>query len=356
MQDLLARLAIRRTFADAQSDAPVTDFQESRRCGVLRQAAVGLVVSGLAVLGAGGVAAAAAASSTQQASVSIVQDTNNPDTSHAAPQNLKLDAQQQAQANAAGNTSTGNEVGGLFGQRGTTPNRNSVRAELSSTLANAKGQQRAVSLQANDKSVTDAQAKAEATERQKLMDADIEKVKAEAERIKEEKRKAAELLKQLQAGNNASGFDLSVEDLQAITKGGAAMPLKAGTYTMSASFGKTGVWARYHTGQDFAAPTGTPVYAASSGIIGQSRAGWWAGTHIVLNHGNGGSTLYAHLSGTVVSPGQPVKAGQLIGYVGNTGNSHGSHLHFEYYPAGTLPGDVYSAADPMAWLRGIGVA
>nr|WP_242681439.1 M23 family metallopeptidase [Tessaracoccus sp. SD287] len=125
---------------------------------------------------------------------------------------------------------------------------------------------------------------------------------------------------------------------------------------MSAYFGKTGLWSRYHTGQDFAAPTGTPVYAASSGIVGQSRAGGWAGVHLVVNHANGGSTLYAHLSGKAVSPGQPVKAGQLIGYVGNTGNSYGAHLHFEYYPAGALPGDVYSASDPMAWLRSIGVA
>ena len=87
-----------------------------------------------------------------------------------------------------------------------------------------------------------------------------------------------------------------------------------------------------------------------------SAAGWAGGKYVTINHANGSSTLYAHLSGRVVSAGQPVKAGQLIGYVGNEGRSFGAHLHFEYYPAGTLPGDVYSAADPMSWLRSIGVA
>lgn len=357
MQDLLARLAIRRTPARAQGVTPVVDFQDiPAGCRTIRTALIATVVCGLSVLGAGGIALAAASTSDQQASSSMVTDQNNPDDRRAAPQNLKLDAQQQAAKISSEAESNGTVAGGLFGHRGTTPNRNSVRAELNKTLANVKGQQRAVSLQESNKNVTAANAAAGAAEREKMMDADIAKVKAEGERIKEEQKQALELLKQLQGGNNTSGFQLTLEDLQAITKGGGAMPLKPGTYSNSAYFGKTGIWARYHTGQDFSAPTGTPVYAASSGIIGQSSAGGWAGIHLVVNHGNGGSTLYAHLSGKAVSPGQPVKAGQLIGYVGNTGNSYGSHLHFEYYPAGALPGDVYSAADPMAWLRAIGVA
>lgn len=355
MQDLLARLAVRRTFAQAQSLPPVRDFQDppqhSRR---LRGAVIATIVCGLATLGTNGVLLSAAATSTHQSVSSLVQDDAQPDSSHAAPQDLSLDAQQRALLSEAGGQQ--DDSAGLFGNRGTSPNRNSVRAELNRTLANAKALQRAASLQEVDKSVSGALAEAEAVKRQKQMDADIAKVRAEAARITQEKRQALDMLNKLYAGNNASGYALTMEDLEAITKGGGAMPLRPGTYSLSAYFGKTGIWARYHTGQDFAARVGTPVYAASSGIVAQSRAGGWAGTHVVLNHGNGGSTLYAHLSGKVVSPGQPVRAGQLIGYVGNTGNSYGAHLHFEYYPAGTLPGDVYSAADPMAWLRSLGVA
>ena len=85
-------------------------------------------------------------------------------------------------------------------------------------------------------------------------------------------------------------------------------------------------------------------------------AGGWAGINVVIQHSNGGSTLYAHMSRKVVSSGQTVKPGQLIGYVGNTGRSFGAHLHFEYYKPGVTPGDVYSASNPMAFLRSLGVS
>ncbi|MGA4669246.1 peptidoglycan DD-metalloendopeptidase family protein [Propionibacteriaceae bacterium Y1923] len=387
MQETLNRLALRRAFNRSTAEAPVVDFEDDAtgRIGrALRPTVIALIVGSLGLLGAGGIAMAAAATSTEQSNTTLVVDADQPDNSKAEPQNLKLDANQKAAQADADAQNTGEDgSGGLFGQRGTTPNRNAVRAELSKTLANAKGVQRATSLQESDKSVTDAQAKAEAAEREKLMNADVEKVKAEAERIEEEKRKAAELLKQLQAqaaadaaknqqsttqadsesgsesgSTTTNGFKLSNADVQAISQGGGAFPLKAGTYSVGASFGKTGSWSRYHTGQDFPAATGTPVYAASSGVVSanMSAAGWAGSKYVTINHANGSSTLYAHLSGRVVSAGQPVKAGQLIGYVGNEGRSFGSHLHFEYYPAGTLPGDVYSAADPMAWLRSIGVA
>jgi len=75
----------------------------------------------------------------------------------------------------------------------------------------------------------------------------------------------------------------------------------------------------------------------------------------VIQHSNGGATLYAHMSKRVVRPGEAVTAGQLIGYVGNTGRSFGAHLHFEYYKPGVTPGDVYSASNPMSFLRSLGV-
>lgn len=84
-----------------------------------------------------------------------------------------------------------------------------------------------------------------------------------------------------------------------------------------------------HTGVDFAAPTGTKIYAYKSGTV--TRASWYGGYGmcIEVTHSNGEKTRYAHCSRYNVSVGQAVSQGQVIGYVGSTGNSTGSHLHFE---------------------------
>lgn len=94
-------------------------------------------------------------------------------------------------------------------------------------------------------------------------------------------------------------------------------------------------WAR-HPGYDLAAPIGTPVYAADSGfveVVGWDNSGY--GNMILLNHGNGFVTRYAHLSAFNVEPGQSVKKGAMIGRVGSTGHSTGPHLHFEVIFGGT---------------------
>ena len=87
---------------------------------------------------------------------------------------------------------------------------------------------------------------------------------------------------------------------------------------------------RFHAGEDIGAPTGTPILAADSGIatvIPDNGNGY--GNYIMINHGGGRVTLYAHMSGFAVSNGASVTQGQTIGYVGSTGNSTGPHLHFE---------------------------
>lgn len=87
---------------------------------------------------------------------------------------------------------------------------------------------------------------------------------------------------------------------------------------------------RRHKGMDFTAPTGTPVYATSDGTVTRvsSRSPGF-GKHILLNHGFGYETLYAHLDDYNVKYRQKVKRGDVIGYVGNTGRSTGPHLHYE---------------------------
>jgi len=87
---------------------------------------------------------------------------------------------------------------------------------------------------------------------------------------------------------------------------------------------------KLHTGTDFSAPTGTPIYATGDGKVStykRSRAGY--GNHIVIDHGYGYQTLYAHMSKVDVKRGQKVKRGDVIGYIGSSGRSTAPHLHYE---------------------------
>ena len=91
-----------------------------------------------------------------------------------------------------------------------------------------------------------------------------------------------------------------------------------------------------HGGTDIGASYGSAIYAADSGKVVSSSDGWnggW-GNYVMIDHGNGMQTLYAHMSSRAVSVGQTVKRGQTIGYVGSTGMSTGPHLHFEMYVNG----------------------
>lgn len=90
-----------------------------------------------------------------------------------------------------------------------------------------------------------------------------------------------------------------------------------------------------HLGLDFAAPSGTPIYATADGIVkfsGFSTNGY--GNHVIINHGFGYETLYGHMVRVNASQGQQVKRGQVIGYVGSTGKSTGPHLHYEVHKSG----------------------
>lgn len=87
-----------------------------------------------------------------------------------------------------------------------------------------------------------------------------------------------------------------------------------------------------HNGVDIAAPIGTPIYASADGEVIISQEGGWNGgygSYVVIKHGNGTQTLYAHNSSNAVSVGQRVSQGDVVGYVGSTGRSTGAHVHFE---------------------------
>lgn len=99
---------------------------------------------------------------------------------------------------------------------------------------------------------------------------------------------------------------------------------------------------KMHAGLDFTAPSGTPIYATADGTVQLAgNVGNGFGTHVVINHGYGYETLYGHMSRVKARPGQRVKRGEVIGYVGSTGKSTGPHCHYEVHLRGNKVDPVY---------------
>lgn len=122
-----------------------------------------------------------------------------------------------------------------------------------------------------------------------------------------------------------------------------------GNYPVTQKFGDTYTDPKGHKGIDYALPVGTPVLAAADGIVeraGVDNTGY--GNMILIRHLWNDGTVYAHLRNWSVQVGQKVKAGEIIGYSGNTGNSTGAHLHFEYR---TVCNDYKSAIDPEIFMK-----
>lgn len=111
----------------------------------------------------------------------------------------------------------------------------------------------------------------------------------------------------------------------------------------------------FHTGDDLSAPTGTPVRAVANGIVNEANAGDSIyGNQVILRHGNKDQTMYGHMDRFIVEPGQKVKEGQVIGYVGSTGLSTGPHLHLETWKRGQPfdPTGLLQGADPSKTIPG----
>jgi murein DD-endopeptidase MepM/ murein hydrolase activator NlpD len=102
---------------------------------------------------------------------------------------------------------------------------------------------------------------------------------------------------------------------------------------------------KFHSGVDLSAPMGTPIGAARGGTVIHAGPAGGYGNLVIVDHGDGVTSRYAHCSSIEVAKGDPVSAGQRIARVGSTGRSTGPHLHFEVRNAGT-------AIDPESWLNG----
>ncbi|HEY5133130.1 MAG TPA: M23 family metallopeptidase [Candidatus Krumholzibacteriaceae bacterium] len=142
-----------------------------------------------------------------------------------------------------------------------------------------------------------------------------------------------QMLRQSELQLKSYGEVISVLEKEKEIRSGtpSVRPLRGGF--LSSRFGRrmdpfTGT-VMLHPGLDYRARTGTPVLSTASGVVSQTGRDGGYGLMIELDHGNGFKTRYAHLSKILVNRGQKVKRGEIIGFVGNTGHSTGSHLHYE---------------------------
>ena len=120
--------------------------------------------------------------------------------------------------------------------------------------------------------------------------------------------------------------------------------LPSGSYQVSSNFGQCSyLWANCHTGEDFSAPSGTPVSSVAAGTVTEAGYDGSYGNKTVVTLEDGTEIWYAHQNSISVSVGQTVAAGEAIGTVGSTGNSTGSHLHIEVRPGAGDPVDPISA-------------
>ncbi|MFF3336184.1 M23 family metallopeptidase [Streptomyces sp. NPDC002888] len=202
--------------------------------------------------------------------------------------------------------------------------RSRIMAQAESQQGQMESKAQAAAEAAAAKAASDAAAKAEQEAKAKAAAAK-KKVEEEAKR-KAEAERLAELAKEY--------------------------TLPTSSYTITSTFGQAGsYWSSgYHTGLDFAAPTGTLIKAVHSGTI--TEAGWAGsyGYRTILTLDDGTELWFAHQSSISVSVGQKVATGDVIGRVGATGNVTGAHLHLEVHPGGSSSG-----IDPGAWLRSKGI-
>lgn len=152
----------------------------------------------------------------------------------------------------------------------------------------------------------------------------------EALRKEEAARQQALAAQQAAAGNSGGGGGGS--------SGGFIRPVSGGYISCGYGYRVHPITGNYsfHTGIDYAVPYGSPIYASKSGTVTTAAYQNAWGNYVTINHGDGFSTLYAHMSTIAVSYGQYVSQGQVIGYVGSTGWSTGPHLHFTVYLNGQL--------------------
>lgn len=198
-----------------------------------------------------------------------------------------------------------------------------ARAELAAKEEEAAALVREIAQKESEYQAAIQQKKDEEAKIEKEMQAAQKAFEAEQRRLKEEEERRRQ---QGQTGT-VSGIVPS--------ESGFIWPL-TGYLTLTSKYGWRTIFGRseFHLGTDIPAPRGTPIKAAKSGKVTTSTSHWSYGNYVVVTHSDNTQTLYAHMSQRGVSVGQIVTQGQVIGYVGSTGNSTGNHLHYEIWKNG----------------------
>ncbi|RBY82648.1 M23 family metallopeptidase [Blastococcus sp. TF02A-26] len=158
---------------------------------------------------------------------------------------------------------------------------------------------------------------------------------------------AAAARAQAQSGGSGSGGGGG----GSAASGGSGPYVKPTSGRTSSCFGSR--WGSLHGGVDIAAPIGTPIYAAHSGVVVRAGAATGFGLAVYIKGDDGAVTVYGHVNDYFVRAGERVSAGEQIAEVGNRGQSTGPHLHFEVHPGGATHG---GQVDPVPWLRARGVS
>ena len=193
-------------------------------------------------------------------------------------------------------------------------------------------------------------------EQQKLEKEERELAKEQAD-IEVQKALLEDGLKTLKALNGmstGSGTLLTADDVLARAAAGESFIVTDGFFSYPTKYRNiSGGFpnyssGRYHGALDFPCPMNTPVHAAADGVVVSARSHYSYGNYVMIDHGNGLATLYAHNTSLAVSVGDVVKRGQIIALSGSTGNSTGPHVHFEVRVNG-------ERVNPKPYLEGSGV-
>ncbi|MEU6098876.1 M23 family metallopeptidase [Streptomyces sp. NPDC047079] len=292
-----------------------------QRGGGLARSSTVLGVGVMAAVGAGGMATA----QTGKPPVSI----SLPDLSSVTDSAKALIGEEQASAPKG--SATVLSTAGVSTTEAAAGTKNAGEALRARIMQQAESQQDRIAAEAA-KAAEAAAAKKAAAAAAKAQDAARTKAAAEKKAAEAEARKKAEAARLAELAKQFA--------------------LPTSSYTLTSRFGDAGaMWSSgYHTGLDFAAPTGTLIKAVHSGTITQAG---WAGSYgyrTVLTLDDGTELWFCHQSSISVTVGQKVSTGDVIGRVGATGNVTGPHLHLEVHPNGGATG-----IDPMAWLQSKGL-